>query len=306
MQNAEPPTDNPEPFMHLPGYSFRLYALLTVLLWASAYVFTKVALRHYSSPALGFLRCAIACAVLIAGLRFRKQALPRLPDLPLFLLSGAAGFGLYLPVFNKGMETLNPSTSCILISTAPILSALLARLAFNERLSGLRWLGMAIAFGGVLVLSLWEGTLRISGGIVWTLGAALLISLYTIIQRSLARRYTALDITAWSFAAGTAMLCGFAPESLEQARSAPVSATALVFFLGIFPSALAYLCWSRALALAPGTSSVTNAMFLTPFLALLLEWVVTGTLPGPGTFLGGALILVGLLVFSRASGSSTR
>lgn len=47
-------------------------------------------------------------------------------------------------------------------------------------------------------------------------------------------------------------------------------------------------------------SSVTNYLFVMPFLVLPLEYVVLGGLPGIGTFLGGTAILAGLLLFVRA------
>ena len=49
--------------------SSQWYAFATVVLWSSAFVFTKVALLSFSSTALGFLRCAIASVVLYAVLR---------------------------------------------------------------------------------------------------------------------------------------------------------------------------------------------------------------------------------------------
>lgn len=72
---------------------------------------------------------------------------------------------------------------------------------------------------------------------------------------------------------------------------------AAVVFLGVFPSALAYLLWARALSLAANTSEVTKFMFLTPLLSLVLGYAVISELPGPETWIGGAVILCGLGLF---------
>ncbi len=69
-------------------------------------------------------------------------------------------------------------------------------------------------------------------------------------------------------------------------QSAPLSQLGVVLFLGVFPSALAYLPWAKALACAARTSTATNYMYLTPFLALLLEYLIIAETPGPGTFVG--------------------
>jgi drug/metabolite transporter (DMT)-like permease len=87
----------------------------------------------------------------------------------------------------------------------------------------------------------------------------------------------------------------------EQVLNAPPPGIWLVIFLGAGPSALAYLSWAKALSLAPNTSSISNYMFLTPFLALLLEYVVTKDLPGVATFVGGGIIMASLVIFLWAS-----
>ena len=202
--------------------------------------------------------------------------------------------------FNWGSTTLNPTTNCIVISTSPIITAVLARMFFGERLRPLRWVALALAFAGVVVMNGGGHGFMLAPGIAWVLLAALLISLYNVLQRRLARHYSAVQITAWSFFAGTFFLLFFLPDAVAQGRSAPFAALAVVVFLGVFPSAAAYLFWARALALAPRTSLVTNYMFLTPFLSLLLEYVVTGGLPEASTFAGGGVILASLLLFSLA------
>ena len=217
--------------------SSQWYAFATVVLWSSAFVFTKVALLSFSSTALGFLRCAIASVVLYASVVFR------------------------------------------------------------ERLTRLAWIALWLAFLGVLVLMLWNGSVSINAGVFWMLGAALAISAYNVIQRLYANGYTSLQITAYSFFTATVMLAGFLPESIRQIESAPLSHVIAVIFLGVFPSALAYLLWAKALSFAATTSDVTKFMFLTPLLSFVLGYVVISELPGMETWIGGALILSGLALF---------
>ena len=278
--------------------SSHFYAFATVLLWSSAYVFTKIALGHFSAAGLGLLRSAIAAAVLAAVMALKKSPLPRAADLPWFILSGATGLALYLLAFNKGSALLNPTTSCLVISTAPIITALIARRFFGEALTSAGWGAMLSAFAGVALLMLGEGSVTFSHGLFWMLLAAVLISLYNIIQRKLTTVHDSLIITAYSFLAATFLLAWSAPEAAEEWRAASAGYAAVVVFLGVFPSALAYLLWARALAIASGTSTVANYMYLTPFLALLLEYLVLAETPGAGTLIGGAVILASLAVFN--------
>lgn len=278
----------------------QVYAFIAVTCWSTAYVFTKNALESYSTGALGFLRCFIATIVLMAVILLKRAKQPTLRDLPALFLSGAAGFGIFLIAFNIASATLNPTTGCVIIATSPIITALMARFVFGERLSFVRWTGIAIGFIGVLVMFLWNGALSISPGLVWMFLAAVLVSVYNIMQRWLSRDIAPLTITAYSFLFGALQLAWFAPAAAAQTQTAPMAHILLVLFFGVFPSAIGYLSWGKALAITTKTGSVANYMFLTPFLALILDYAVTGDLPGMETFVGGGLILAGLVIFATA------
>ena len=291
--------------MNNPALICQAYAFATVVLWSTAYVYTKIALAFFTPGPLGLVRCAVASLGFLGILLARGRArggffVPAARHLPLFAASGLSGFTLYLLAFNEGSISLNPTTNCIVISTAPILTAVFARLFFSERLPALRWLALTLAFGGVVVMNGGGRGFMLAPGMGWVLVAAVLVSLYNIVQRTLARHYGSMEIAAWSFFAGTLFLLYCLPQTAAEVRAAPAGALWLALFLGIFPSAAAYLLWTRALALAPRTSLVTNYMFLTPFLSMLLDFAVTGGLPGASTFAGGAIIMGALLLFSLA------
>ena len=54
----------------------------------------------------------------------------------------------------------------------------MAAALLHERLRPSGWLALALAFAGVLILMLWDGTLSLNDGIFWSLGAAACISGY--------------------------------------------------------------------------------------------------------------------------------
>jgi Predicted permease, DMT superfamily len=262
-------------------------------------VFTPVSLQYFSAASLGLLRCGIAATCLLGVMLVRNVPPPPLRALPVFILSGATGFTLYIITFNTGAALLNATTSCVVIAASPIITALLAIPVFRERLALKQWAAIALAFGGILIMFLYEGTFSTSTGLTWMLAASLLISLYNILQRRLAQRFNSLQITAYSFCTGSVLLLFALPEAAAQAADAPPLQILMVCFLGVFPSAAAYMLWARALALAPATSQVTNFMFLTPFLALMLDYAVTGMVPDAATCVGGGVIVSALVFFTR-------
>ena len=291
--------------MNNPVLVCQAYAFATVVLWSTAYVYTKVALEFFTPGPLGLVRCAVASLAFLVILPLMGKGrggffVPAARHLPLIAVSGLSGFTLYLLAFNEGSISLNPTTNCIVISTVPIVTAALARLFFGERLPALRWLALALAFGGVVLMNGGGRGFMLAPGMGWVLVAAVLLSLYNIVQRTLSRHYGSVQIAAWSFFAGTLFLLYCLPQTVAELRAAPAHALWLVLFLGIFPSAAAYLCWTKALAITPRTSLVTNYMFLTPFLSMLLDFAVRGGLPEASTFAGGAVIMGALILFSLA------
>jgi len=102
-----------------------------------------------------------------------------------------------------------------------------------------------------------------------------------------------------SIVAGASLLLVFLPSAIRDLQTAPPSAILTILYLGIFPSAIGFLLWTKALSMANQMSEVTNFMFITPLLATVLEFAISGELPDPGTMIGGMVILAGLLLFNN-------
>jgi drug/metabolite transporter (DMT)-like permease len=276
-----------------------ILASFTIILWSSGFVFTRVAVRYFNPYALGLLRYGTAAIVLIIIGSFRHVGLPRMRDLPLFFLLGALGFTIYMITFNVAMTTISSATGSILTATVPVITALLSSLFFRERLSLVGWIAVGMEFAGIVLLTLWHGTFSIEKGLVWMMLAAISFAAYNLIQRFATKRYTSMQSTIYSIVAGASLLLVFLPSAIQDLRTAPTTAILTILYLGIFPSAIGFLLWTKALSIAYQMSEVTNFMFITPLLATVLEFSISGELPDPGTIIGGAVILAGLLLFNN-------
>lgn len=278
--------------------SFHPYAITTIIFWSLAYVLTRLALQYFSAFSLGFLRYLAASCTLVAVAVLSKMKLPHKADLPWFLAAGAVGFFLYMIAFNKGQETVTASTGSVVIATVPVITALLARFVYKEKLYRFQWAAIVIEFAGVLVLVLMDGVFSINIGLIWLFLAAVSLSIYNLLQRKLTKVYTALQTSAFSIFFGTVFLSVFIPTSVKEVSSAPVIQLIYVAVLGIFSSAIAYVAWSKAFAKAKQTSQVSNYMFVTPFLTSILGLLIAGEIPSRETLFGGSIIILGVLVFN--------
>lgn len=279
--------------------SYHLYAMITILCWAMAFVYTKLAIARFSPLSLGFLRFLVASFFLILVNLYLKIKPPKLKDLPWFALSGAVGFYFHMLFFNIGTGYVTSATSSVIISTIPIITALMAVIIYREWLRPYQWAAVVIEFSGIMFLTLMEGSLSANTGILWLLATALVVSLYNLIQRRLTQHYSALQVSSYSIFIGTAMLALSAPEALSEVQSAPLSQLFNLFMLGVFSSTIAYVSWTKAFSLAEKTSQVSNYMFATPLVTTALAFMIAGEIPGWSTVLGGVIIILGLVLFNK-------
>jgi drug/metabolite transporter (DMT)-like permease len=278
--------------------SYHTYASLTILFWSLAYVLTRLTIKYFSAFSLGFLRYFVAsCALLILFPGF-KTKVPDKADVKWFLAAGFFGFFLYMIAFNKGCETVTAATSSVIIATVPVITALLARVIYQEKLSVFKWIATVIELLGVTILTLMNNGLTINYGIIWLFLASFSLSVYNLLQRKLTKTYSGLQASSYSIFAGTAMLAVFFPASIKEVGSAPTIQLLYVLILGVFSSAIAFTTWSQAFKKAKLLSSVSNYMFITPLLTTLLGFILAGELPDLHTIVGGAVILIGMLVFN--------
>ena len=154
---------------------------------------------------------------------------------------------------------------------------------FREKIYGIQWAAIIIEFAGVLVLTLIDGVFSINVGLLWLIFAALLLSIYNLLQRLLTKSYTALQSSTFSIFFGTILLAIFLPASVKEISRAPGIQLVYIAVLGIFSSAIAYVSWSKAFAKARQTSQVSNYMFITPFITSILGYLIAGEIPDRAT-----------------------
>lgn len=265
-----------------------------VLLWASAFPGIRAALEAYGPGHLALLRFLFASAVL--GLYAWRAGLPRPEprDMPGLAALGVIGVAVYHAALNAGERTVTGGVASLLVSTVPVLTALLAAVTLGERLGRRGAAGVAVSLSGaVLIAVARDGRLSLDVDAGLVLLAAAAQSVYFVWQKPYLARYSPLAVTTYAVWAGTAALLVFAPGLPGAVGTAPLAATAAAVYLGLFPGALAYVAWAYALARG-SASRTTAALYLVPPASIVIEWLWLGDRPGPFTLVGGALALAGV------------
>ena len=246
-----------------------LLGLLGVV-WGTPYLFIKIAVEAGVSPASVVLaRTAIGAAVLLPfalrGRGFRALS-GRWPAVALFALLEVVGPWLMFPTAE---QTLTSSTVGLLVATVPILSVVVGRVA-GDRLpvAPARWAGLAVAFGGVLVLT--GPGLRAGHGVA-VAQVMLAVVGYAVAPVVAERALQGVPTTVLTVATLLIATVVYTPVVLLTGPHPAPGAGAIgaLVVLGLLCTAVAFLLFFRLIAEVGGPRA-TLVAYLNPVVAVLL------------------------------------
>ncbi|GGK70160.1 membrane protein [Planomonospora parontospora subsp. parontospora] len=281
-----------------------LFAMMSVI-WGIPYLLIKVAVDEVSVPVLVFARTAVGAAVLLPlalyGGRLRGILRHWRP------LAAFAVIEIIVPwwLLSDAERHLTSSMTGLLIAASPIVAVIVERLTGGtERLSPLRWAGLAVGFAGVAVLAGPE----LSGGSVWATAEVLLAAAcYAVAPIIAARRLRdvpSLPMTAVCL--GLAVLV-YTPPAIATWPDALPSGRALAALAGLalVCTALAFIVFF-ALIREVGASRALVFTYVNPAVAVTAGVVLLGEPLTAPTVMAFALILGGSVVAtaSRSTGGS--
>jgi drug/metabolite transporter (DMT)-like permease len=204
---------------------------------------------------------------------------------------------------NWGERDVDAGTAAMLVNIGPALIAVLGgrllREGFPRRLAA----GMAVSFGGVVVV----GASESGGGHAPVAGVALCLAAVcyaagVVLQKPALRHASAIQVTTFGCLAGTAACLLFAGQFASQIGQVSPVVTLNVVYLGLFPTTLGFVTW--AYVLARTTSGKMGATtYAVPGLVVVMSWLILDQVPRWLTIVGGILCLTGVAV-SR-SGAAT-
>ena len=275
-------------------------ALVTVTLWASAFVGIRDAARHFSPGALALGRLSIAALALGLIVLARREPLPSRRDLGVIAFVGIFWFGLYNIALNEAEQRVDAGTAAMLVNIGPILIAVLAGITLHEGFPPRLLAGLAIAFAGVIVIgsATSEDGLTPSWGALLCLAAAVFYAVGVVAQKPVLTRVSAIQITWLACTFGALVCLTFAFTLGSELPDVPASAIGWMVYLAVAPMALGFL--TRGYALARTTAGRMGSMtYLVPPIAILLGWALLDEAPPALAIGGGALCLAGVVVAQR-------
>jgi len=275
-------------------------ALFSVAIWGSSFAAISASLQGgYSAGHLILVRFLIASIIFLfialwPGVKFR---FPQKEDLFKIGILGFIGISIYHLCVTYGQLTISAGTAGMLIGSAPIFTTIIAIIVLKERLGRIGWSGLAFGFIGILLIALGTGggSFAISPGVFLVLIAAFSTAIFFVYQKPLFKKYSAIELTAYFTWVGTIPFLFFAPGLLEGIQHSTSEANLSAIYIGVFPTAIAYLTWAMALSYS-AASSVSNSLYLEPVVAIFVTWIWLTELPSALSIIGGFVAIASVIL----------
>lgn len=283
-----------------------LFAVITIFIWGTTFISTKVLLKEISPIEILFLRFIVGFIILALVYPHKLKVKERKQEL-YFAAAGLCGITLYYLLENIALTYTFASNVGVIISVAPFFTAIFANFFLEgEKLKLQFFVGFVVALIGISLIS-FNGyhTLKINPlGDILAVLAAIVWAAYSILTKKISGfHYNTIQSTRRIFFYGLLFMIpalfifGWNPSIAVLIQ--PVNLFNLLF-LGIGASALCFVTWNLAVKIL-GAVKTSGYIYMVPVITvvtsmLILQEKVTGI-----AWFGIILTLAGLLLSEKKS-----
>ena len=255
-----------------------LSALLTIFIWGTTFISTKILLVDFQPVEILFFRFVIGLAALLLVYPHRLKGTSKRQELT-FAAAGLCGICMYYLLENIALTYTMASNVGVIISVAPFFTALLSHLFLKaEKPKANFYIGFAVAMAGICLISFNGSKLELNpAGDLLALLAALIWACYSVLTKKISGYgYHTILTTRRIFCYGilfmipTLFLFDF---KLELARFANPVYLFNIIFLGLGASALCFVTWNFAVKVL-GAIKTSIYIYMVPVITVITSVVV--------------------------------
>lgn len=281
-----------------------LLVLLVCALWGGNVVAVKVSLATFAPLWAAWWRMSGGALVTAAWAKGRGVALlPRAGELVPLIFLGLM-FGAQIATLNLGVERTSPAYATVIITSHPIFSNLIGHFLPSEhRLTPLRLLGLALAFGGICYLVAGRPVESLAPdpltGNLLLMGSAVLLGVRNVYTRWLVQSVHPLRAVAWQMTFSLPVYLVPA-VLLEPFLAGPLISPPIIAlsYQILLVAGLCFVVWTTMLKRhAAGTLSMLA--FTIPFFGVLLSALVFAEPITGRIVVAAALVTVGIAIVGR-------
>jgi drug/metabolite transporter (DMT)-like permease len=305
MSASDQTSDGAAPGIWLANQPYLLLSF-TALCWAGNAIVGRMAAGHIPPVTLSFLRWALAFLIILpfAWKHLRRDWGAIRRHLGTMIVLSVTGIGTFNTMQYWALEHTQALNTLLLQSAGPLFVAAWSLILLGVRLTLAQAAGIALSLIGVLVILL-HGDLTALTGIAFNKGdliftvALLIFGLYSVL--SLKRPpIHGLSFVGFTFGCGAACLIPLWIWELLARPRIQLDSTNLLFlfYVAVFPSTLAYLCYNRGVQLI-GANRAAPFFHVVPVFGAAMAFIFLGERPQAFHVIGFARVLTGVFVASR-------
>lgn len=283
---------------------YHILAILTVAVWGTTFISTKVLIESGLSPQEIFLLRFIIAYTGIWFISPHKLLANNWKDEMWFLLTGFTGGTLYFLTENTALSLTQTTNVAFIICTTPLLTTGLSMLLYRQEKAGKKLLaGSVIALIGVGIL-IFNGSfvLKLSPlGDILTLCAGISWAVYSLIIRKLSGKYSSVFITRKVFFYGIITVLPVfivQPFNFSLAGLMQPQVWMNLLFLSVVASLACFVIWNIVLKNL-GTIQSSNYLYLNPLFTTIAAYLFLEEELTIYAFTGVLLILGGVFLAAK-------
>ena len=279
-----------------------LYAGCAVLLWSTVASAFKVSLRYVEAPHMLLYAALMSTVVLLIAAAWQgklgRWAFACTPKE--YLRSAALGFlnpFLYYLVLFESYDRLPAQEALPLNYTWPLVVVILSVPFLKQPIGRVSLAGILVSFFGVLVISTRGDLLsfRFSDpvGTALAVGSAFIWATFWLSNVRDDRDEVVKLLLNFAFGLAFVVVAAFALAGPPPLDLRGIGGSA---YAGVFEMGVTFLLWMRALSLSRTTAQVSNLVYLSPFVSLVLISVIVGERILPSSVIGLVFIIGGIVI----------
>lgn len=276
-------------------------ALITIVIWATTYVSTKVLLVSFKPVEIlifrfimAYIALWIACPKNFKTKNFKQEVV--------FILAGLTGICLYYLLENIALTYTMASNVGVIVSVTPFFTALMSHIFLKDE-GKLEWnffIGFLLAIAGISLISFNGAELKLNPiGDCLALCASLVWSIYSVLTKKIAGLgYNVIMATRRTFFYGIIfMLPAVSLMGVDWSIERFYDKVNLfnILFLGLGASAMCFVTWSYAVKIL-GAMHTSIYIYMVPVITVVTSVIVLGEPVTRLAIIGTILTLTGLLI----------
>ncbi len=285
-------------------FSGHLAALLTIFIWGTTFISTKILLTDFKPIEILFFRFLIGLFILILIYPKRLRKTTKKQELT-FALTGLCGVTLYYLLENIALTYSMASNIGVIISIAPFFTAILSHFILKEETLNQNFIiGFMAAMVGIMLISFnGSSNFKLNPlGDILALLAAFVWAVYSILTKRISDYgYRTIQVTRRTFMYGvTFMFLTLIPLGfkLDLGRFSNPIYLGNILFLGLGASALCFVTWNMAVKIL-GAVKTSIYIYIVPVVTVVTSIIVLHEQITLMAFIGTVLILIGLFLSQK-------